>query len=67
MGTLINMNKLQKLLSSRTFWAVVVIVALNTVNAVADMFDPTVLNTLTLILGALASYFKVNPSQNYSD
>ena len=54
------MNKIIQALKSRTVWTVVILVVTNTV---VDLpVSPAVKDLLNAILGALAVYFRVNPS-----
>ena len=46
-------------------WTVVLIVLLNTIPQLKDVVPSAFLDTATAILGALAVYFKVTPSQPY--
>lgn len=59
------MNKILQSLKSRTVWAIVVLVALNGVDATKDMIPAEVLLPLNLLLGYLAAYFRVNPAQKF--
>ena len=56
---------LQKLLRSRTFWTIAVMFLVGGVEGIAqfipDSFEPVILGGL----GLLATYFKLNPSQDY--
>ena len=60
------MTKLQKLFVSRTFWTLVVMVVYNILNVYGGYLSPAISSLINLILGALVSYFKINPSQNYN-
>jgi hypothetical protein len=61
------MNKITQALTSRTVWTVVVIVLLNTVPALKNMFPSAAwLDSVNGLLTLLAGYFHVNPSQNYT-
>jgi hypothetical protein len=59
------MSKLSLILGSRTFWTVVVIFVLNGFNGIHGMIPAGWVLPLDTVLGLLAVYFKVNPSQNY--
>lgn len=59
------MNKIKVALKSRTFWTVVATVIVNTINANSQFIDPKHLELVNIILGFFATYFHVNPSQNY--
>lgn len=60
------MTKLQMLLNSRTFWTVVVIVLGNILNVKYHFFSANLTDCANVILGTLASYFHVTPSQDYT-
>ena len=59
------MNKLGKLLKSRTFWSVVVLFAVSGVEGVRDVVPANLLPYVQAILGMATLYFKANPSQDY--
>lgn len=59
------MEKIKLALGSRTFWTVVITVIINTLNVNAQLIPAGVVDILNPILGLLAAYFHVNPSQNY--
>jgi len=59
------MEKLGKIVSSRTVWVLVILVATNIVSAYSDAVSPEMLTLIDSVLGALAVYFKVTPSQRY--
>lgn len=59
------MFKLTQALQSRTFWTIVVLVSLNTIPQLRGMVSTSVLDMLNVILGAVATAFHINPSQNY--
>lgn len=59
------MTKLKLTLKSRTFWTVVLLVAINTVPQLKGAVSQQVLDIVNTVLGVLAAYFHVNPSQNY--
>jgi|TARA_R100000789_G_scaffold62339_1_gene59351 hypothetical protein len=54
-----------KALKSRTVWTIVVMAVVNGVASVEALIPGAVLTWLNPVLGLLAIYFKVNPSQNY--
>jgi hypothetical protein len=55
------MDKLVKALSSRTVWTVIVLVALNSVNELKNLFPSEAwVDTVNVVLLALATYFRVN-------
>ena len=55
------MNKIINALSSRTVWTIVVMVIVNGVPSVMGMFPTGSEVYVNLVLGALATYFRVNP------
>lgn len=59
------MNRLTQVLTSRTTWTIVVMVAINTLPYVKDHASQQTIDVLNGILGALAVYLHVNPSQKY--
>ncbi len=59
------MSKFSQTLQSRTFWTIVVAIVINTINANNQFIPMNVLDILNPILGLIATYFHVNPSQNY--
>ena len=56
---------MKKLLASRTFWTIAIMVAMNVTQVIEPYANAEVIVLMNAILGALASYFKVNPSQEY--
>jgi hypothetical protein len=58
--------KIAQLLQSRTFWTIVVIVIGNILNVKYGLVNANISDLGNTILGMLAAYFKVNPSQDYS-
>ena len=59
------MDKIIKAITSRTVWTVLVMVAINVVPVVGDYVNPVTLDLINAILGALAIFFKINPSKKY--
>lgn len=59
------MNKVSLALKSKTFWTIVVAIVVNTINANQQFIPMNVLDILNPILGLMATYFHVNPAQNY--
>ena len=51
---------------SRTFWTIVAMAIVGGGNAVLPVIPPQAAAILTVMLGLLASYLHVNPSQNYN-
>ena len=60
------MTKFLQLLSSRTFWALVVMFLWNVFAVYGSHIPANVSDLVNLVLTALISYFKVNPSQLYT-
>lgn len=58
------MSKVTLALRSRTFWTLVVMVLVNVVPGLP--VDQPAKDLLTTVLGLVATYFHVNPSQNYT-
>jgi hypothetical protein len=58
------MSKITLALKSRTFWTVAVMVVLNVLPHLP--FNGETRDLITGVLGLLAAYFHVNPSQNYN-
>jgi regulator of PEP synthase PpsR (kinase-PPPase family) len=59
------MNKVSLALKSKTFWTIVIAIVVNTINANQQFIPMNVLDIVNPILGLMATYFHVNPSQNY--
>jgi len=59
------MNKINKAIKSRTVWTIVALFLINGFNAISAELSPEVLAVVNPILGLLAIYFKVSPSQKY--
>lgn len=53
-------------LKSRTVWALIFLIATNVVSALSGNISPDILVLINSILGSLAIYFKLNPSQAYT-
>lgn len=60
------MNKFTQMFSSRTFWTLVVMVIYNILNVYGHLLSPSLSDLVNLILGALVTYFHLNPSQVYA-
>lgn len=54
-----------KALKSRTVWTVIAMVTLTTVQMAQPFMSSELFMLINGILGALVTYFKLNPSQNY--
>lgn len=59
------MNEIMKALKSRTVWTVIAMVTLTTVQMAQPFMSSELFMLINGILGALVTYFKLNPSQNY--
>lgn len=59
------MQKIWLALTSRTFWTIVVMFVINGFAGIHDVIPPALVLPINTFLGLLATYFKVNPSQNY--
>ena len=59
------MQKLLKAFKSRTFWTIAVLVVINSVSAIHQYIPVDYVGYVDMFLGILATYFKVNPSQEY--
>ncbi len=59
------MSKLLQALHSRTVGVLVVMIAYNVMAVYGVGLDPQLSTLINLALGALATYFKVNPGQVY--
>jgi uncharacterized membrane protein len=55
------------LVKSRTFWTIVLSFVVGGLNQVLPILPPGVATLATFFLGIAATYFHVNPSQNYTD
>lgn len=62
------MSKLSLLLKSRTFWTVAVVFVYNGLVAVTGTIPniPWLSDVINILGLVMASYFHVNPSQNYN-
>lgn len=59
------MNKITQALQSRTFWTLVVMFLIGGVQAITAVIPAGWETPIMGVLGILAAYFHVNPSQNY--
>lgn len=60
------MNKAKQLATSRTVWTIVAMFVIGGVNNVASFVPAADLVYVNLGLSALAMYFHINPSQDYT-
>jgi hypothetical protein len=61
------MEKIIKILSSRTVWTVGVIVALSIVQSIEQFIPADTFIMLNSMLGSLAIYFRVNASVDFTE
>ena len=54
------------ILKSRTFWTIVVLFLVSGVTAIKAFIPTSLQPVVDLVLSALAVYFHVNPSQDYT-
>lgn len=57
---------MMKILKSRTVWAIVAMFVIGGTEAVSGFISPIMLPYVQGALGLLATYFKLNPSQEYN-
>jgi len=55
-----------KLFKSRTVWAIIAMFIIGGTEAVSGIIPPAFIPYVTGALGLLATYFKLNPSQDYN-
>lgn len=60
------MNKILLGLKSRTVWTIIALFVINGFQGISSLVPPAALDTINAILGVVAIYFKINPSQNYN-
>lgn len=60
------MSKFSQIFQSRTFWTLVVMCVYNIINVYGHLLSPSLSSLVNLVLGAVATYFKINPSQVYT-
>jgi hypothetical protein len=58
-------TQLLKILKSRTVWTVIFTFIFNGFAAISGTLPAEVVTTVNLILGVIATYFKMSPSQKY--
>ena len=58
-------DKLNKLFFSRTFWTIALMFVIGGVQAIEQTLAPGTFIALQGVLSLVATYFKLNPSQNY--
>lgn len=59
------MNKVILALGSRTFWVIVLTIVINTINANTAFIPAGAMDIINPLLGLLATYLHVSPSQYY--
>ena len=60
------MNKVMLALKSRTFWTLVFMFAFNAIEVVSPNLSPETRTLVNGVMGLLAVFFHVNPSQQYN-
>jgi hypothetical protein len=60
------MTKFELALRSRTFWLIVLGVAVNCIPALRNILPAAYMDLVTIILGSLATLAHLNPSQTYA-
>jgi len=60
------MNKIKQIFTSRTVWTLIVLFVVNGVSGIHDSIPVSLLPFVDGILGLLAIYFKITPSQEYN-
>lgn len=61
-----NTSKFIQAIHSRTVWTLVVMIVYNVLDVYGKGLDPQMSTLVNLILGALVSYFHVNPQMVYT-
>jgi hypothetical protein len=61
------MLKVAQALKSRTFWTLVALFIINGINGIHNQIPPALLTLVDVGMTMLATYFHVNPRQNYSE
>lgn len=59
------MKLITTMIKSRTFWTIVFMFVVGGLNQTTQFLSPEAATTLTGLLGILATYFHLNPSQQY--
>lgn len=59
------MKQIPKALKSRTVWTLVVMFVIGGVEGIREAIPPQYLDVVFGVLGLVAGYFKLNPSQKY--
>lgn len=59
------MNKIIKAFKSRTVWTIIIMFLVGGTEAITPLVSSEVTTPILFALGALATYFKLNPSQDY--
>lgn len=60
-------SKLKLAFRSKTFWTLVVLFVINGVTAIHSSIPANLVPVVDGVLAILATYFHVNPSQNYNN
>lgn len=59
------METIVKALRSRTFWTIVMMFLIGGTEAISGLVPDELTTPILFVLGALATYFKLRPSQKY--
>lgn len=59
------MNKFEQILKSRTCWTIVALFFIGGVQNISGFLPESIMPIIQSILGLLAIYFKITPSQEY--
>lgn len=60
------MQKIGQVLTSRTFWTIAIMLAFNLITYIHPFVSDSIFGLVNGALTLIATYFHVNPSQNYS-
>jgi len=60
------MDKFQLALKSRTTWTIVVLFVIGGFQNITGYIPESIMPIINSVLGLLAIYFKISPSQNYN-
>lgn len=55
-----------KIFQSRTVWTIIGMFVVGGVNAIVPVLSPALQTVVMALLGILATYYKLNPSQTYN-
>jgi glycerol uptake facilitator-like aquaporin len=60
------MNTLITALKSRTVWTLILMFVIGGVSSISSLFPAGTVEPILVVLGFVAAYFKLNPSQTYA-